>query len=155
MSVVTLLSPNSKSPGPSVFSKKFGDQPKSASNPTMPWPIQPSEAPKSTRRSNSSSKSSKSPNRASPPKLAPRNGVNNQSAEARDGSAAVSTPASATERNTFLADMLFLQTMNTADQVLLIDMPPANGDRWAQREQAPYRSRAVQLRRLVYVEPAG
>jgi hypothetical protein len=31
-------------PGPIVFSKKFGDQPKSTSNPMMPPPIQPSDA---------------------------------------------------------------------------------------------------------------
>src|SRR5262245_10735685 len=55
INVVTLLSPNSKFASPDVFSKKFGDQPKSTSKPTT-LGFQPKVAPKSTRFSNSSSK---------------------------------------------------------------------------------------------------
>src|SRR6185436_6912184 len=78
MNVVTLLSPNSKLPGPMVFSKKFGDQPKSNSKPTT-LGFQPMVAPKSTRCSTSSSKSpAASLNVTLPPKFPPTNGVKNQ-----------------------------------------------------------------------------
>src|SRR4029450_13448566 len=88
MSDVTLLPPKSKFPLPVVFWKKFGDQPKSTSNPTAPAPIQASDAPKSPRFSNSSSKSPTSPKFAAPPQLMPTKGVKSQSADAVDGTAA-------------------------------------------------------------------
>ena len=75
--VVTLLSPNWKLASPTVFSKKFGDQPKSSSKPTT-LGFQPRVAPKSTRFSTSSSKSLKSSNVALPPKFPPTNGEKNQ-----------------------------------------------------------------------------
>src|SRR5215213_1550018 len=77
MIVVTLLSPNSKLRSPYVFSKKFGDHPRSTSKPTT-FGFQPSVAPKSIRRSTSSSASGKSPKSAEPPKLPPTNGEKNQ-----------------------------------------------------------------------------
>src|SRR5688572_28789411 len=77
ISVVTLLSPKSNSRSPAVSSKKFGEKPKSTSKPTT-FGFQPMVAPKSRRRSTSSSTSGKSPNDAEPPKLAPTNGETNQ-----------------------------------------------------------------------------
>src|SRR5688500_9987306 len=77
ISVVTLLSPNSKLRSPAVSSKKFGDQPKSTSKPTT-LGFQPIVAPKSMRRSTSSSTSGNSPKDAEPPKLAPTKGETNQ-----------------------------------------------------------------------------
>src|SRR5688572_12865072 len=77
MNVVTLLSPNSKLASPDVSWKKFGDHPKSTSKPTT-LGFHPTVAPKSRRRSTSSSASGKSPKSAEPPKLAPTNGETNQ-----------------------------------------------------------------------------
>ena len=89
INVVTLLSPNGKSPSPAVFSKKFGAKPKSNSNPTGASPIHPSDAPNVIRFSNSSSKSKPDVlNEADPPQFTPMNGVNSQSADAFAGAAA-------------------------------------------------------------------
>src|SRR6266511_4174227 len=88
ITVVTLLSPNPKLRSPAVSSKKLGDHPKSTSKPTTPG-FHPTVAPKSIRRSTSSSKVGKLPKAALPPKLAPTKGVKNQSwADAVAGSSA-------------------------------------------------------------------
>jgi hypothetical protein len=84
-----LLSPNSKLLSPVVFSKKFGEYPKSTSKPSAPAPIHDSEAPKFILCSNLSSKSpNESVNPAVPPQFMPMYGVNSQSAEAFAGAAA-------------------------------------------------------------------
>src|SRR4051812_36082844 len=82
ISVVRLPVPKSIGPAPVVTSKKFGDQPKSTSAPTMPWPIQVAVPPNTAFFSKLSEKSPTSPKFASPPKLTPSHGVRDQSARA-------------------------------------------------------------------------
>src|SRR4051812_8156005 len=115
--VVTLLSPNAKLAGPVVFWKKFGDQPQSSSAPAIPFPIQPSDAPRSTRRSTSSSKLLLPPKLALPLKLPPTNGVRYQSADARRGAAPIARTASVAMKNSLRTRMYFPPVI-TADVAL-------------------------------------
>src|SRR5689334_7724553 len=109
ISVVTLLSPKPKLASPAVSWKKFGEYPKSISHPAIPAPIQPSDAPISTRFSTESSKLRSLPKFAVPPKFPPTNGVKYQSAEARLGAAAVAHAANATANNNLRIDIDFLR----------------------------------------------